>query len=283
MAELIRVSDLRGAYARICNDVMLHGREVAPRGVPTYEVDDVIIEMAYPALSLPTGTGRRLHTAIGAAEALQLIACESHPELMCRIAPNMRQFMQERGNNLYQHGAYGLRIRKQLPGVITLLRHDPSTRQAVMNIWQGDKDITTSPDIPCTLSIRFAIRDALLQMTVVMRSNDVWWGLPYDAFQFASLQATVARCLDVAVGPYTHHAMSLHAYARDSDAISKLHSPKNDIPVLAAGVGRARGGAGWGYYANIASDLLAGSKVIEPTPSEAWFAMTLDKYTKEEG
>ena len=59
-----------------------------------------------------------------------------------------------------------------------------------------------------------------------MRSNDVWWGLPYDVFQFTQLQLTLARLLDVAPGEYTHMVGSLHAYERDADGIDALVMPE---------------------------------------------------------
>jgi thymidylate synthase len=279
--------NLRYSYADICQRVLREGRLIAPRGVETLELDDVMIVMEQPHRCLPTDTGRNLHLAIAAAEALQLISGESRPELMTRVAPTFKQFMEARGNSLYQHGAYGRRIYSSIPKLIELLKRDPNTRQAVLNIWQADLDLgVQTPDVPCTLNIRFAIRDGLLDMSVVMRSNDVWWGLPYDTFQFAALQATIARCLGVVVGTYTHHAMSLHAYVRDADGIEGLHTPQQQHKVVPEhGVGRHIS-APWWHYAERATHLLdgGGGYLTEHlTPSEEWMVARLKPYVKEEG
>ena len=54
-------------------------------------------------------------------------------------------------------------------------------------------------------------------MTVYMRSNDIWMGLPYDVFSFTCMQILLAFKLGVGIGTYTHHAASLHLYKRDYD------------------------------------------------------------------
>ena len=48
-----------------------------------------------------------------------------------------------------------------------------------------------------------------------MRSNDIWFGLPYDIFQFTSLQILLSMELGVGIGTYTHICGSLHLYERD--------------------------------------------------------------------
>ena len=50
-----------------------------------------------------------------------------------------------------------------------------------------------------------------------MRSNDIYFGLPYDYIYFVSLGTYVAKQLDIPFGLYTHHATSMHMYLRDVD------------------------------------------------------------------
>lgn len=62
-------------------------------------------------------------------------------------------------------------------------------------------------------------------MHVTMRSNDVFRGLPYDAWMFSNAQHAVAYALGVEVGAYYHTAFSLHAYIdKDLDKLKALHS-----------------------------------------------------------
>jgi thymidylate synthase len=47
-----------------------------------------------------------------------------------------------------------------------------------------------------------------------MRSNDAFWGLPYDVFLFTMLQELFAAELNVELGRYHHSVGSLHLYQK---------------------------------------------------------------------
>jgi thymidylate synthase len=76
--------------------------------------------------------------------------------------------------------------------VLEELKNDPDSRRAVMHINQppdlGRAVGAGSKDVPCTMSLQLLIRDRKLHMHVLMRSNDVVWGMPYDVFSFTCLQ-----------------------------------------------------------------------------------------------
>lgn len=218
-------------YHTIVAWVLGIGQPVNPRGLATREVLDVTLIVHDITKSLPVGCGRGLRTAIGAIEALQLIGGFSNPELTCRIAPNMKSFRETNGQF---HGAYGPRLYSQLYEIQQLLTKDPNTRQAVATIWSPGVDLRPLPpsDLPCTVMLQFLVRDGKLIMHTTMRSNDVWWGLAYDVFQFTMLQQTLARCLGLTCGPYHHHAVSLHIYEKDIETALKLGPPRVDAPAL---------------------------------------------------
>jgi thymidylate synthase len=118
------------------------------------------------------------------------------------------------------NSAYGWRIFdkfgfNQWEHIKKLLRDDPSSRQAVIHI--KDADNTPTKDVPCTVYLQFFIRKGRLNLSVHMRSNDIWMGVPYDMFSFCFLQMLMAMELGVKIGSYTHYAGSLHMYARDYD------------------------------------------------------------------
>lgn len=68
------------------------------------------------------------------------------------------------------------------------------------------------------MSLQLLIRNRRLHMFVVMRSNDVIWGFPYDVFSFTCLQEAFLYTLQEAgvpvddLGDYHHTAGSLHIY-----------------------------------------------------------------------
>lgn len=210
----IHITDMPTGYAVVL-DAVQRGQKVAPRGIPTLELLDATIVLEDPAIALPLQCGRKLNTAIAAAEALQLISGRAYPQLMKRITSNFGQFFD--GEVL--HGSYGPRLRYQIPKVLDRLREDEDTRQAVATIWDPAYDgYGDVKDTPCTTMLQWTIRNGKLNMHTRMRSNDVWWGLAYDAFQFTQLQINMAATLGVGVGRYYHHVTSLHIYERDLEA-----------------------------------------------------------------
>jgi thymidylate synthase len=215
---------MRQALVDLALEIRNNGTAVAPRGMPTRELLGASFQLLDPSDALPTGVGRQLNPGIAAVEALQLIAGETYPDLMIQIAPNFAQFTEiDRGGHLHFHGAYGPRAGWQTTKVIDKLKSDASSRQAVITMWEPHFDNETGHlDYPCTIGLHFMLRDDKLNLHTTMRSNDVWWGLTYDAFQFTQLQGAVANALGVPIGTYFHTANSLHLYERDFAKVDQL-------------------------------------------------------------
>lgn len=282
MATSLTYRNLREGYVHVCERVVQEGASVRPRGQLTHELTDVTIEVKDPSDVLPVGVGRKLNPAIAAAEALQLIGGVSDPQLMTRISSNFERFMDD--GRFW--GAYGDRVRIERRGmrmahqahlVVERLKADPDSRQALIVLWRPELDLDHSGmhDYPCTVMLMFLLREGKLQLHVTMRSNDVWWGLAYDAFQFTQLQLTVANALGVPFGSYFHHAVSLHAYERDFPAIGELRLPpaggRPDLPI-----GVSCGGMEWIDAETDAKSML--SSVPTLSAQHPWWRETLEKY-----
>ena len=104
---------------------------------------------------------------------------------------------------------------------------DKDTRQAVLRFslpehqWMGNKDQT------CTMHGNFLIRDNKLNLSVVMRSNDLVLGLVYDMPWFVSLIDKMVEELkphypDLQKGFYTHTVHSLHIYEKNEETVLKM-------------------------------------------------------------
>lgn len=141
--------------------------------------------------------------------------------------PSYAGFAADKDSDVY-HGAYGYRLRNnfafdQLKSAYNTLRSNPNSRQVVLLYWDPNKDIPhdngtpRSKDIPCNVCSLIKVRDGKLEWTQIMRSNDVFRGLPYNLIQFTSLQEVLAGWLNLEVGSYTHFSDSLHLYDNDSD------------------------------------------------------------------
>ena len=124
------------------------------------------------------------------------------------------------------NSAYGYILHKkygfdQLQQIIELLNKDSTSRRAVLNISDPTINRITTKDMQCTIALQFLIRNNKLEMTVYMRSNDVFFGLPYDYIYFVSLGEYISKKLNVEFGKYIHHATSMHMYLRDLDKFKK--------------------------------------------------------------
>lgn len=211
---VLTTSDMRSGYVELLDAVMQFGDRTSPRGEPTIELSDVLIELTDPTRAIPYGIGRKLHMPIASAEFIQLIGGYSDVKQLASISPTFTKFTD--GGRL--RGAYGPRLFPQWMHVINRLTEDHDTRQAVATIWRPNDLKQSSKDVPCTISLRYSIRNGALHACTHMRSNDLWLGTPYDFGQFTALQRTLAFVLQLEVGTYTHFVNSLHLYEHDVEA-----------------------------------------------------------------
>lgn len=121
----------------------------------------------------------------------------------------------------------------QVEKIIQLLCADPESRRAVINFNVPNDRVIETKDEICTIALQFLIRDGKLNCIGIMRSNDVWYGLPYDVIFFTELTKYIARRLNIPYGTYTHDVMSLHVYERNYDDIVEAaeRKPKSKISV----------------------------------------------------
>lgn len=266
--------------------MLLHGEPRTVNDKLTRDAGFTTILLETPFDALPTNTGRGLNRAIAAAEALQLIGGFSDPDLMLRIAPRFKDFLNGDGF----HGAYGNRIKSQIHPTLTKLA-DEDTRRAVITLWDGDLDnLAGMRDYPCTVALQFQVEGGTLCMNTIMRSNDLWLGLPYDMFQFTQLQMTMANRLGLAYGWYRHTTMSLHVYDENVADLQRIHPPemgKNGLPdqnpFQPMGVGATC--TSMRNVMNFARSIAAGAPIaklwnVELTLSDKWYVDALTPYTR---
>lgn len=219
----------QAAYLWMVQAVQIRGKEAIPRGLTTREIDEPIhVTIENPDRSFPlSGTTRDFRNAITAGEGLSLVGQTSVPETILDSVKAFRPFLD--GSIFW--GAYGPRVAGDLVNLVELLDNDHDTRQAVLSIYDADRDLgrTKMADIPCTVAIQFRRRGSNLDMWVMMRSNDVWLGTPYDFGQFTMLQAAVAQALLLDVGRYHHSAGSLHLYAKHDEVAHKIKADEANI------------------------------------------------------
>jgi len=232
--------------------ILKEGEKAAPRGLAVRELTRPVVltlkDVHRPFLASPV---RRPNYRFGLAEACWILSGSDDAQLIAKFNKNMLNYSDD-GKTMW--GAYGPRLMGQLPHVLATLKRDPDSRQAIALSWRpqvagfgetshfdeslheaGIVDLDygshlpewdgaswLSKDIPCTISWHFMIRSGRLSLTVFMRSNDVWLGLPYDLLSFTTVQRVVASYLGVEPGPYHHVVSNLHLYEPQFEDAERL-------------------------------------------------------------
>ena len=132
-------------------------------------------------------------------------------ELYGKIPPIWERMADSKGNVMSNYG-WQMYRNDQLDYVVAKLKHEKDTRHAAISIYDCKEHKSYSKDTPCTYAIQFTIIDNRLNMAVLMRSNDLWYGFCNDQYCFSMIQKLVADRLDIKVGEYYHYAHNLHLY-----------------------------------------------------------------------
>jgi len=126
--------------------------------------------------------------------------------------PAIWKRMADGNGNVNSNYGWQWKRNSQLDKVVDQLQDNPDTRQAAISIYDGKEIQDYSHDTPCTYAVQFTVLDDKLNMSVVMRSNDLWYGFCNDQYQFSNLQLSVAQRTGYDVGTYYHFAHNLHLY-----------------------------------------------------------------------
>jgi thymidylate synthase len=198
-------------WLRLLEDLYNLGSPVSPRGKKCYEFLDVTLRLNDARNNVFVHSARGLSYRFMVAEWLWIAYGRDDVATIEKYNPYIAQFSDD---GITFNGAYGRPVKAQWNIVLENLAGDPYTRQAVIDIFGGLRS-RTSKDVPCTLSIQFFERFEKLEMTVTMRSSDVWLGLPYDVFTFTMLANKMAEQLGIELGGLTLHLGSSHLYEVD--------------------------------------------------------------------
>lgn len=101
---------------------------------------------------------------------------------------------------------------KQIDYVIKELSNNKNSRRASISIYDAKDRDNFKNDTPCTYAINFTIFNNELNMSVLMRSNDLWYGFCNDQYCFSKLQQLISNKLKIKIGTYYHFTNNLHLY-----------------------------------------------------------------------
>lgn len=225
------LDDLLRAAIEAVNE---RGEAVSPTKGPNRELRGVTLQLTNPRARLSRSESRgKVFSALG--EFLWYLSGSNATDQITHYISKYSQYDEDG----IVFGGYGPRLRggtDQLLTVIGLLRDRPSTRRAVIQIFDGKDIVQYHEDVPCTCTLQFLSREDHLDLIVYMRSNDVFIGLPHDVFCFTMIQELVARSVGVDVGQYIHVVGSLHLYddkAEDAhDFLAEGYYATNAMPPM---------------------------------------------------
>jgi thymidylate synthase len=198
------------------------------RAGDTRELLHVAMELSAPRDRWIVSRRPALNPAFAIAEVVWILAGRDDAGFLNRWNRRLPEYA---GFTSTYPGAYGHRLRKhfgfdQFRRAYDALRANPDSRQVVLQFWDGARDfpdhdgLPRTADIPCNALSLLKVRHGALHWTQIMRSTDLYRGLPYNLIQFTVLQEVLAGWLGLELGSYHHWSDSLHAYSSDIDTFS---------------------------------------------------------------
>ena len=210
-----------------------YGKISKPRGQEILEIQNFQVDLN-PLWNLCKYKARKINTGYLIGEMLWYLEGDRNDtsiEYYAKFWAKVKNKSEPLFNSNYGYYAF---TEDQFNICVKTLLTDKDSRQAVIIIADSQAYVNNSNDIQCTYSVSFRIRDNKLNMSVNMRSNDIWKGFCIDVFQFSIWQQLMRISLlrnypDLELGVYTHKADSFHVYTND------LHNFENLLYTSAHG------------------------------------------------
>lgn len=136
--------------------------------------------------------------------------------------------------------SYGERWRRhfgrdQLRLALDALTADRSDRRVLVSAWDPARDGLGSPgqvNVPCPACFTLSVRAGVVDSTLLLRSSDLFVGLPYDAMGHALLVDAVSRSLDLAPGRMQLSIAHPHLYEQHWEMARDYLEAGGVVPVV---------------------------------------------------
>lgn len=243
MAYLIDAKNSKELWQKVTMLLNKESKEVDSRCGDSKELLHVLMQLREPGQKWIYNRVPPINVSFALAELFWILQGSDDKKIIDTWSVHYKDFASDHNSDIY-YGAYGFRLRKnfgidQIERAYRALKGKPNNRQTVMIIWDPKKDMPDgikgeprSNDIPCNICSLLKIREHKLEWTQIMRSNDLFRGLPYNLVQFTSIQEILAGWLKIDVGSYNHYSDSLHLYDYDGNidnVESNISLLNNDI------------------------------------------------------
>ncbi len=201
------------------------------RNGPVIRIEEpVMITVNTPAERVLFHEGRDAPHIFHLLESVWLLAGRNDVGFLQQFNSRIGQYSD---NGETFNASYGFRMRHhfgqdQLLAVIEILRKDPNSRQAVIQLWDADDLTKTTLDKCCNTQLTFAIVNGKMNLTVSCRSNDFLWGNSgANIVHFSFMLEFVSAAVGVPVGKMYTLINNLHLYTTLYSATQYLDNPPN--------------------------------------------------------
>lgn len=107
-----------------------------------------------------------------------------------------------------------------LKGIITRLQNDPTARGCVLDSWPDAGEARSQN--PCIVATHFSIVEGKLEMAVLQRSADMYFGLPHDVASFSILWHLIAAALEIKTRTATWAIGNAHIYGNQKENVYRM-------------------------------------------------------------
>jgi len=206
----------------VMNELFSNGEKIVASKGPTIELTGLLLELKNPRARLSrTETRGKPFSCLG--ELCWYLAGSDELGFISYYIPLYKESAD--GETVF--GAYGPKLFdwngiNQVENVTNILKKKPTSRQAVIQLFDRGDIVGDHKHVSCTCTFQFMNRSNRLNMITHMRSNDAFLGLTHDVFCFSMLQEIIARDLSLEIGTYRHAVGSLHLYKKNEEAAKQF-------------------------------------------------------------
>jgi thymidylate synthase len=212
-------------FQNIISDIKINGKVSKPRDLEVTELmyNGYAVDPTQPFANFEN---REFNWKYFAGELVWYLNKDTNVDYINQFSGFWKNITNPNTNEINSN--YGsLLFGEQLDWVVTSLKNDKNTRQAIAFLNQPKYQFKGNKDFVCTMYLNFSIRENKLDMKVQMRSNDIFYGLTFDAPFFAFVHQHVYLWLkstypELELGTYYHFADNIHFYERHYELAEKI-------------------------------------------------------------
>lgn len=217
---------------KLLQKIESEGTLSAPRGLKVKELELETLKLD-PRLVIADFNARPMNWKYFLGELCWYLKKDRNIAYINKFSNFWKKIADENGNI---HSNYGnMLFGDQLQWSLNTLLKDSNSRQGISFVSRPEVQYEGNKDFVCTIYLNFWIRNNKLNLKVQMRSNDIFYGLSYDAPFFSFVQQTMLMWLkekypELSLGTYFHSADNIHYYERHFAIADSILEDEPRIP-----------------------------------------------------